>query len=54
MLFLHVGGHDNTERGYLPTLAQRIQEELKTIPGDVADKLKVVVSAADRHPLQTV
>lgn len=47
-------GHDNTERGYLPTLAQRIQEELKTIPGDVADKLKVVVSAADRHPLQTV
>ena len=47
-------GHDNTERGYLPTLAQRIQEELKNIPGDVADKLKVVVSAADRHPLVTV
>jgi dinuclear metal center YbgI/SA1388 family protein len=39
---LILAGHTNTERGYLPRLARRLEQEL---PG-----LKMIVSAADKSP----
>jgi dinuclear metal center YbgI/SA1388 family protein len=47
-------GHDNTERGYLPTLATLMQEELKVSSVNEKEQLKVVVSNSDRHPLDIV
>jgi putative NIF3 family GTP cyclohydrolase 1 type 2 len=39
---LILAGHTNTERGFLPRLARRLEE---TLPG-----VKTVVSHADRSP----
>jgi putative NIF3 family GTP cyclohydrolase 1 type 2 len=38
-----LAGHTNTERGYLPILAERLRRELSG--------LEVTVSAIDRDPL---
>jgi putative NIF3 family GTP cyclohydrolase 1 type 2 len=46
-------GHTNTERGYLPTLAEKLRVEL----GDTSflgEKVEVHVSSKDRHPLDIV
>jgi putative NIF3 family GTP cyclohydrolase 1 type 2 len=50
------GGHTNTERGYLPVLAKKLQLELQSNEfkdqglGDV----EVLVSQKDHHPLEFV
>jgi len=46
-------GHTNTERGYLPTLAKNLAEELKSGSGYIGEAkgLDVHVSQQDRHPL---
>ena len=57
----HIGGHTNTERGYLPWLAKDIEEFIQeeiAQPVDPADAellkpLEVVVSQRDEHPLVT-
>ena len=46
-------GHTNTERGYLPTLAERFRAELKDINFS-GEKVEVHVSSKDRHPLDIV
>ncbi|CAK5281659.1 unnamed protein product [Mycena citricolor] len=43
-------GHTNTERGFLPILANRLTSELKTDATDV----EVLVSQSDAHPLQMI
>lgn len=61
------GGHTNTERGYLPTLARRLSEELASVASEVEGKaegdttgasvlraLRVDVSTKDKHPLAVV
>lgn len=46
------GNHSNTERGYLPTLRQRL---LAALAGDADGKdAEVIVSEADRDPLEFV
>ncbi|KAF7318511.1 hypothetical protein HMN09_00360800 [Mycena chlorophos] len=45
-------GHTNTERGYLPILADKLRAELAA-DAEVGD-VEVVVSAVDRDPLQVV
>ncbi|KAF9447840.1 NGG1p interacting factor 3 [Macrolepiota fuliginosa MF-IS2] len=49
-------GHDNTERGYLPVLANKLRSELRSSPvnGQGLAEVEVVVSEADKHPLQIV
>ncbi|XP_006453877.1 hypothetical protein AGABI2DRAFT_196434 [Agaricus bisporus var. bisporus H97] len=47
-------GHDNTERGYLPILANRLAAELQNLNGTGLAGLEVVVSEADEHPLRFV
>lgn len=57
-------GHTNTERGYLPTLAEKLKaqlhgtaSEVKSTDGELAMTLllmEVVVSKEDKHPLQIV
>ncbi|KAH9948192.1 NGG1p interacting factor 3 [Amylocystis lapponica] len=54
-------GHTNTERGYLPVLAQKLSQSLESLASDVDPALasslralEVSVSQADRHPLQFV
>jgi len=42
-------GHTNTERGYLPILAERLKTELAAEQGG---PFEVFVSQADAHPLQ--
>lgn len=53
-IFAHVllGGHTNTERGYLPILASRLRDELAASQGP--DAPEVLVSEEDRHPLVLV
>jgi hypothetical protein len=60
------GGHTNTERGYLPVLATKLQAELKKFQQtdtfasyadtdqEIVRQLEVHVSVEDRHPLQFV
>jgi len=45
-------GHTNTERGYLPVLASKLQAELAA-QGDEKDYIsaKIHISHEDRHPL---
>jgi putative NIF3 family GTP cyclohydrolase 1 type 2 len=43
-----LAGHTNTERGYLPTLAARLAEELGVEAG------RTLVSSVDRSPLEVV
>lgn len=45
------GGHDNTERGYLPTLRDELQKALSKEP---EGPFEVVVSTQDHHPLNIV
>ncbi|KAI0081113.1 NGG1p interacting factor 3 [Panus rudis PR-1116 ss-1] len=59
-------GHTNTERGYLPTLAQNLQLQLRTIASEtrnadsgsefskILSEMEVVVSEEDMHPLRIV
>ncbi|KIP11696.1 hypothetical protein PHLGIDRAFT_114278 [Phlebiopsis gigantea 11061_1 CR5-6] len=55
-------GHTNTERGYLPTLAQRLKQSFNTISAEDAGSedtailrsLEIEVSKKDKHPLQNV
>ncbi|KAL0566725.1 hypothetical protein V5O48_015278 [Marasmius crinis-equi] len=44
-------GHTNTERGYLPVLAAKLRAELA---GDGHGEAEVLVSQADKHPLDIV
>ena len=56
------GGHTNTERGYLPTLARRLKQSFDVISaGDAGAEdaaslrtLEIEVSKKDKHPLQIV
>lgn len=50
------GGHTNTERGYLPVLADRLKQELYIVTpaGSSAEPQDVIISEQDRHPLQFV
>ena len=59
--FSLLGGHTNTERGYLPTLSQKIksllEEEASIADPEVATALRTLevhISQEDRHPLQIV
>lgn len=62
LLTTFAGGHSNTERGYLPTLAKRLSEELKAEAETETDSahasflraLRVDISTKDRDPLQIV
>ncbi|KAJ7264494.1 GTP cyclohydrolase 1 type 2/Nif3 [Mycena haematopus] len=47
-------GHTNTERGYLPTLVTKLQDELKAAPEPGLGAVEVIISQADAHPLQFV
>ncbi|KAI0050594.1 NGG1p interacting factor 3 [Auriscalpium vulgare] len=50
-------GHTNTERGYLPTLASKLQDTFASADGQelgFASQLSVSISAKDRHPLDIV
>jgi len=46
-------GHTNTERGYLPTLAEKLRAELSDT-SFLGEKVEVYVSNKDRHPLDIV
>ncbi|KAG8785469.1 hypothetical protein FRC12_017538 [Ceratobasidium sp. 428] len=45
-------GHSNTERPYLPVLQQKLQEALDKDPELQGEKYEVVVSSADKDPLE--
>ncbi|KAJ7184958.1 NGG1p interacting factor 3 [Mycena filopes] len=47
-------GHTNTERGYLPTLAKKLRDELHTAAEPGLGGVEVAISKADAHPLQFV
>lgn len=44
-----LGGHTNTERGYLKILKQKLLAEQKAVP-EIAG-LEIEISKADEHPL---
>jgi len=46
-------GHTNTERGYLPTLAEKLRAELKDTSFS-GEKVEVHISDKDEHPLDIV
>lgn len=50
------GGHTNTERGYLPELATKLQEKLAEHEGDEKDFIiaDIHISQEDKHPLNFV
>jgi hypothetical protein len=48
---LYPGGHTNTERGYLPTLATKLRQHLAE---DQVEGVELIVSEKDRHPLDIV
>ena len=51
-----IGGHTNTERGYLPVLASKLRAELQRLDGDREniEAASVHISQEDRHPLDFV
>lgn len=51
-----LGGHTNTERGYLPVLASRLKAELGKLEGEEkgSEATSVHISQEDRHPLDFV
>lgn len=51
---LLIGGHTNTERGYLHTLADKLMPELTIESASEGPVLEVHVSKQDVHPLQIV
>ena len=48
-LLFNSGGHTNTERGYLPTLREKLLAEQAT-DSDLSG-LDIQISRSDRHPL---
>lgn len=48
-----VGGHTNTERGYLPVLAEKLLQEIQS-EGRNIEGLEILVSKRDAHPLTFV
>ncbi len=62
LVFSGIGGHTNTERGYLPILAQKLSAQLKNEVGTESNPQQtsdlrtweVYVSKKDKHPLQIV
>jgi len=46
-------GHTNTERGYMPALAEKLRAEFKDTSFS-GGKVEVLVSSEDRHPLDIV
>ena len=46
-------GHTNTDRGYLPMLAEKLRSELKDSSFS-GEKVEVHISTEDRHPLDIV
>ena len=51
-----LGGHTNTERGYLPVLASKLQAELAAYEGEEKDFIPadIHISQEDKHPLDFV
>jgi hypothetical protein len=51
-----LGGHTNTERGYLPVLASKLRAELAKLEGEEKRfaAASVHISQEDRHPLDFV
>ena len=51
-----LGGHTNTERGYLPVLARKLQAELAAHQGDEEYSISadIHISQEDKHPLDFV
>ena len=51
-----IGGHTNTERGYLPILAKKLLTELHSeeFRDEDLDDVKILISEQDRHPLAIV
>lgn len=51
-----LGGHTNTERGYLPVLASKLRAELAKLDseGKGFEAASVHISQEDRHPLDFV
>jgi putative NIF3 family GTP cyclohydrolase 1 type 2 len=51
-----LGGHTNTERGYLPVLASKLRTELAKLDGEEKrfEAASVHISQEDRHPLDFV
>ncbi|KAJ3818762.1 hypothetical protein F5880DRAFT_1510692 [Lentinula raphanica] len=45
-------GHTNTERGYLPVLASKLQAQLEAVA--FAEPYDIVISDTDEHPLEFV
>lgn len=48
LMFIYIGGHSNTERGYLPLLQQKLTTGLEE---SGAQDVEVVVSLKDKDPL---
>ena len=48
LIFFYVGGHSNTERGYLPFLQQKLTAGLAE---EGVQDVEVVVSLKDKDPL---
>jgi len=48
LIFVYIGGHSNTERGYLPLLQQKLTTGLEE---EGAQDVEVVVSLKDKDPL---
>lgn len=48
LIYIYIGGHSNTERGYLPLLQQKLTKGLEE--NGVQD-VEVVVSLKDKDPL---
>ena len=46
-------GHTNTERGYLPKLAEKLRAELKDTNFS-GERVEVHISNKDKHPLDIV
>ncbi len=46
---VNIGGHSNTERGYLAQLQPRLLRELASEDGEM---LEVAISQADKDPLK--
>ena len=51
-----LGGHTNTERGYLPVLASKLHTELAKLGGEekIFETTSIHISQEDRHPLDFV
>ena len=51
-----LGGHTNTERGYLPVLASKLRVEFAKLEGEekMFEAASVHISREDRHPLDFV